>query len=171
MRSVNVQPYRISVSGDTQQTKQELSICRCLSDCPNHVADKREKRGTGYRDRSEEGHVYNAVHRSTSIPLLFPTLLTSSSLRQKRDILWILVLLAHCTHIVSVAEDEVLFFLMRGLRVLGGACRKARENFVGETGKSFFLSLKLTYLCGTSVVVILILAWRKREAHFGPRDC
>lgn len=121
MRSVNVQPYRISVSGDTQQTKQELSICRCLSDCPNHVADKREKCGTGYRDRSEEGHVYNAVHRSTSIPLLFPTLLTGSSLRQKRDILWILVLLAHCTHIVSVAEDEVLFFLMRGLRVLGGA--------------------------------------------------
>lgn len=75
----------------------------------------------------EKGHVYSAVHQSTSIPLLLPRLWTSSSLRQKRDILWILVLLAHCTHIVSVAEDEVLFFLKRGLRVLGGACRETRQ--------------------------------------------
>lgn len=122
----------------TLQTKQGLLTCRCLPDCPTHATDKRKKHVTeGYRERKEKGHVYNAVHQSTSIPLLFPTLLTSSSLRQKRDILWILVLLAHCTHIVSVAEDEVLFFLKRGLRVLGGACRRARENFSGITGNVF----------------------------------
>lgn len=31
------------------------------------------------------------------------------------------VLLAHLTHVVSVAEDEVLFFLKRDRRILGGA--------------------------------------------------
>lgn len=115
----------------TLQMKPGLSTHRCLPDRPTHVTDKREQGVTGDRERREKGHVYNAVHQSTSIPLLFPMLWTSSSLRQKRDILWILVLLAHCTHIVSVAEDEVLFFLKRGLRVLGGASR----------GWSFFLGL------------------------------
>lgn len=98
----------------------------------------------------EKGHVYSAVHQSTSIPLLLPRLWTSSSLRQKRDILWILVLLAHCTHIVSVAEDEVLFFLKRGLRVLGGACQETRQNFRGIVGNIFlFLTThpSLWHLC------------------------
>lgn len=92
------------------------------------------------RVRREEGErpCLRCCTSNTSIPLLFPTLWTSSSLRQKRDILWILVLLAHCTHIVSVAEDEVLFFLDRGLRVLGGACRKARRNFRGIIGNILF---------------------------------
>lgn len=123
----------------TLQTKPGPLTCRCLPDCPSHVRDKRQQRATeGCRERREKGHVYSAVHQSTSIPLLFPTLWMRSSLRQKRDILWILVLLAHCTHIVSVAEDEVLFFLKRGLRVLGGACRKARQNFRGIVGNFFF---------------------------------
>lgn len=123
----------------TLQTKPGPVTCKCLPDCPTHVRDKCQQRVTDGEGR-EKGHVCSAVHQSTSIPLLFPMLWTSSSLRQKRDILWILVLLAHCTHIVSVAEDEVLFFLKRGLRVLGGACRKARQNFRGIRGNIFFFS-------------------------------
>lgn len=46
------------------------------------------------------------------------------------------MLLAHRTHMVSVVEDEVLFFLKRGLRVLGGACGESREGFV-ETVVTF----------------------------------
>lgn len=139
--------------------KPGLSTHRCLPDRPTHVTDKREQGVTGDRERREKGHVYNAVHQSTSIPLLFPMLWTSSSLRQKRDILWILVLLAHCTHIVSVAEDEVLFFLKRGLRVLGGACRKAKDKLQWHNRKCFFFALKLTHLCGTSVATIPFQAW------------
>lgn len=144
-----------TVGGCTLQTKPGPLTCRSLPDCPTHVRDKCQQCVTeGSGGRREKGRVYSAAHQSTSIPLLFPTLWTSSSLRQKRDILWILVLLAHCTHIVSVAEDEVLFFLKRGLRVLGGACRKARQNFRGIIGNIFFFPLQLTYLYGTSVTRI-----------------
>lgn len=76
------------------------------------------------------------------------------------------MLLAHCTHIVSVAEDEVLFFLKRGLRVLGGACREARGNISGMIGNGFpFLEihLPLQHLCGTDPIPVIekqILALR-----------
>lgn len=38
------------------------------------------------------------------------------------------VLLAHLTHVVSVAEDEVLFFLKRGRRTLGGAWQRKQKK-------------------------------------------
>lgn len=38
------------------------------------------------------------------------------------------VLLAHLTHVVSVAEDEVLFFLKRDERILGGAWQRKQKK-------------------------------------------
>lgn len=39
-----------------------------------------------------------------------------------------LVLLAHLIHVVSVAEDEVLFFLKRDRRILGGAWQRKQKG-------------------------------------------
>ena len=82
-------------------------------------------RAQTYGKGSMKGHVYNAAISETHPSHHWFSsyiIIRVDLLRQKRDILLISVLMAHHTHMVSVADEEVLFFLKRGLRLLGGAC-------------------------------------------------